>query len=208
VSEAAAGNYLKPARAVFAYAVGEEYIEISPFTKVPRGRLSSCNTKREHREWTTADVERLIRVAYERDEREVLARETDASGRTPQQEYGLAIELKLRLGLRLGELLGVRHSDFVTEERGGVKSHVLLIKRQWTKDGGVDSPKTDYSVRRIPLLPAEYAKVAARKLRIGMGTRISSSRGSAAGTLRFTRTSDGGAGTRPSGMRASRTGRR
>jgi hypothetical protein len=99
VSEAAAGNYLKPARAVFAYAVGEEYIEISPFTKVPRGRLSSCNTKREHREWTTADVERLIRVAYERDEREVLARETDASGRTPQQEYGLAIELKLRLGL-------------------------------------------------------------------------------------------------------------
>jgi integrase len=105
---------------------------------------------REHREWTTEEIERLIRIAYERDAR------PEARG-----EYALAIECKLRTGARLGELLGAQYGD--------LKDGILQVRRQWTKDGRVAEPKTKKSLRRIPLTPSLSAKIAARKLRTGAG---------------------------------------
>lgn len=151
-SSSTVANYLKPARGVFAHAVEEEYISASPFAGVKRGKLPSCNVTREHREWSTEDVNRFIVSAYERDARPDALR-----------DYGLLIELKVRLGLRLGELLGLQYADFDKGEG------VLHVRRQWTRDGRVDVPKTKKSLRRVTVPQSLYAKVAARKLRLGAG---------------------------------------
>ena len=153
LAEATVGNYLKPARGMFEFAVLEEYISVSPFALVPRGRLSSCNKTREHREWTTAEVLLLIEKGYELDARP-----------KARAEYGLGVEMKVRTGARLGELLGGRHSN-IDFEQG-----VWTISSQWTKDGEyVDYVKTEKSLRRVPLAPALLQKIAARKLRLGAG---------------------------------------
>lgn len=157
LSESTVSNYLKPARATFEHAVLAGHIAVSPFAQVPRGRLPSCNSRRDHREWTTADIQRLIACGYELDARP-----------EARAEYGLLIEAKIRLGLRLGELLGVQYGDFVAEEvEPGQRVYVLRVARQWTKDGRVDTPKTPKALRRIPVSQDLYAKIAARRLRLG-----------------------------------------
>jgi integrase len=151
LSEATVANYLKPLRGTFEYAA-LEYAVPNPFLQVPRGRLSSCNRTREHREWTTADVLNLIARGYELDER------PDA-----RAQYGLAIETKLRTGARLGELLGMRYGD-IDRDQG-----VWSITAQWTREGELTEPKTKKSLRRVPLAPELLRKLAARKLRTGSG---------------------------------------
>jgi integrase len=126
------------------------YIQVNPFTQVPRGRLSSCNATREHREWTSAEIQALIEVGYKLDER-----------KGAQAEYGFAIELKLRSGARLGELLGARYGDFDFTEG------VWNVRFRWTRDRRIDVPKTKKSVRRIPLAPDVLRKIAEPKLRLG-----------------------------------------
>lgn len=153
LAEATVANYLKPLRGTFEYAA-LEYSVANPFQRIPRGRLSSCNKTREHREWTTADVLRLIAEGYMLDERKVA-----------QAEYGLAIETKVRTGARLGELSGSRYRDIRFEEG------VWVIAGQWTRDGEwVEYTKTQKSLgRRVPLAPQLVKKIAARKLRTGSG---------------------------------------
>jgi integrase len=77
--------------------------------------------------------------------------------------YGLAIEMKLRTGARLGELLGVRYGE-INFERG-----VWTIAAQWTREGVLAAPKTKKSTRRVPLASELVMKLAARKLREGAG---------------------------------------
>jgi integrase len=152
LSESTVGNYLKPARGLFEYAVLKGYIAADPFKQIPRGKLSSCNTRREHREWTTKDVRRLIEKAYELDARD-----------EARAEYGLAIEFKLRTGGRLGEVLGARYGDIDFE------AGVWIVSAQWTSDNELAPPKTHKSARRVPLAPDLVKKIAARKLRVGAG---------------------------------------
>jgi integrase len=151
LAEATVANYLKPLRGTFEYA-GLEYHIPNPFLLVPRGRLSSCNRTREHREWTTKEVLRLIAEGYALDARK------DA-----RAEYGLAIETKVRTGARLGELLGSRYGD-IDFENG-----VWNISAQWSREGKLTKPKTTKSIRRVPLAPELVKKIAARKLRTGSG---------------------------------------
>jgi integrase len=151
LAEATVANYLKPLRGTFEYAALEYYVP-NPFHQVPRGRLSSCNRTREHREWTTKEVLRLIAEGYKLDER-----------KDKRAEYGLAIETKLRTGVRLGELLGSRYGD-VDFEHG-----VWSITAQWSREGELTEPKTAKSTRRVPLPPELVKRIAARKLRTGSG---------------------------------------
>jgi integrase len=153
LSEATVANYLKPARGLFEYAVLQGYVSVNPFAQVPRGRLSTCNTTREHREWTTDEVRRVIEEGYNLDARP-----------EARADYGLAIEMKLRTGARLGELLGVRYDDIDFE------TGVWVVSAQWTRDGTLTEPKTKKSTgRRVPLAPELIKKLAARKLRAGAG---------------------------------------
>ena len=119
----------------------------------------SCNATRKHHEWTSADVDRLIEVAHERDSRP-----------EARQDYGLAIEVKIRLGLRLGELLGLQYRDFVLEAVDGQKHHVVTVRRQWSQDSQVkERTKGKAGSRRVPLTLPLFAKIAERKLRLGAG---------------------------------------
>jgi integrase len=151
LAEATVANYLKPLRGTFEFAALEYYVP-NPFLQVPRGRLSSCNRTREHREWTSNDVLRLIAEGYKLDER-----------KGKRAEYGLAIETKLRTGARLGELLGSRYGDIDFEHC------VWSITAQWSREGELTEPKTAKSTRRVPLAPELVKKIAARKLRTGSG---------------------------------------
>lgn len=153
LSEATVANYLKPARGMFEYAVLNNGLAVSPFQLVPRGRLSSCNKTREHREWTTEDVQRLIGCRYELDGRP-----------EARVAHGLTLETKVRTGVRLGELLGQRYGDIDFE------AGVWKVSGQWTRDGRyADWTKTEKSLRRVPLAPELVRKIAARKLRRGEG---------------------------------------
>jgi integrase len=166
---------------MFEYAVLNGGLAVSPFALVPRGRLSSCNKTRQHREWTTAEVQWLIAKRYELDKRP-----------ESRSEYGLSVEMKVRTGARLGELLGGRYGD-IDFEQG-----VWHINRQFTKDGRfVDYTKTKKGIRRVPLAPELLKKIAARKLRRGEGDSgyIHTTR-AGVGRCR-TRASVAGAGIRP-----------
>jgi integrase len=152
-SEATVANYLKPARGMFDYALLQGYIPVNPFTQIPRRRLSSCNRTRQHREWTSEEVHRVIEEGHK----------LDALKGARAKLYGLAIEMKLRTGARLGELLGARYGDI------DVKNHVWKITFQWTREGALAEPKTEKAKRRIPITPELAAKIAARKLATGAG---------------------------------------
>jgi integrase len=151
LSESSVANYMKPLRRIMEFAVLKGYREINPFQQVPRNTLASCNRTREHREWTTVEVLRLIEEGHKLDAR-----------KGSRAEYGLAIEFKLRTGARLGEVLGARYGD-IDFEQG-----VWKINGQWTRDGErVDYVKTKKSLRRVPLAPQVLKKIAARKLHAG-----------------------------------------
>jgi len=144
---------MKPLRRIMEFAVLKGYREIDPFKQVPRNTLSSCNVTREHYEWTTADVLRLIEEGYALDAR-----------KNARADYGLAIEFKIRTGGRLGEVLGARYGD-IDFEQG-----VWKISGQWTRDGErVEYTKTKKGLRRVPLAPQMVKKIAARKLHAGAG---------------------------------------
>jgi integrase len=152
LSESSRANYLKPARRVFDFAVFKKAIAVSPFSQAPRDSLPSCNTQREHHEWTTEEVERFIRVAHERDER-----------REARRGYGDQIELMVRTGLRIGEASGLRFSDIDHEDK------VLHVRRQWTKHGKVvDYVKTKASRRRVPLTDELIEKLNFRQSFLGL----------------------------------------
>lgn len=152
LAPATVANYLKPLRGLCEYA-SLKYCLPNPFQAVPRGRLSSCNTVREHREWTTVEVLRLIEAGHALDARS-----------TSRADYGLSIEFKLRTGARLGELLGARYAD-IDFEQG-----IWRVCGQWTRDGEhVPYAKTKKSLRRVPLAPQMVKKLAARKLSKGAG---------------------------------------
>ena len=151
-SESTAANYMKPLRGLCEYAA-LKYKLPNPFLQVPRGRLSSCNVTREHREWTTEEVLRLIEEGYKLDAR-----------KTSRADYGLCIEFKLRTGARLGEVLGARYGDL------DLTDGVWRISGQWTRDGEhVPCAKTKKGLRRVPLSPQMVKKLASCKLATGAG---------------------------------------
>jgi len=159
-SESAAANTLKPLRGTFRFAQREKkWISRNPCEEISDSYRISCNATREHREWTSAEVDRLIRVGHERDTRP-----------EARQDYGLGIEVKLRLGLRLGELLGLRYRDIALEDVSGEKRAVVTVQRQWTKSGQIkERTKGKVGSRRVPLTLALHKKIAERKLRLGAG---------------------------------------
>jgi len=159
-SESAVANTLKPLRGTLDFAHRhKKWISRNPAAEISDDYRVNCNAKRKHHEWTSGEVDRLIAVAYERDNR-----------RDAKQEYGLAIETKIRLGLRLGELLGLRFGDILLEEVGGEKRAVATIRRQWSNGGQVkERTKGKVGSRRVPLTPALYRKVVERRLKLGAG---------------------------------------
>jgi integrase len=160
LSESGAANVQKPLRGLLDHAVLAEDTPVNPYRQIPRGKVSSCNTKREHHEWTTEEVERFIRTAHEFDEREHARR-----------AYGDQVELMVRCGLRLAEASGLRFSDIDRD------SGVLHVRRQFTKRGQVvEYTKTKAGRRRVPLteehVRAWNRVVAETGLKLAEGVKV------------------------------------
>ena len=123
-----------------SYAVAEGYIQSNPAASI---NLSRGN--KPQIEILTRDEQlRLFQASY-------------------QHRYGVFIRLVLFTGLRLGELLGLRWEDL------DVQSSMLHIRRTLNRLNKIDrpaspgentteiviqTPKTQNSIRSIPLLPA------------------------------------------------------
>jgi integrase len=137
---------------VFEYA-SLKYGLANPFRAVPRGRLATCTTTRQHREWTSEEILRLIEAGHALDARS-----------TSRAEYGLLIEFLIRTGARLGEVLGCRYCDL------DVGEGVWQVSGQWTRDRKrVAYGKTRKSLQRVPLAASMVNKLAAKKLAAGVG---------------------------------------
>ena len=152
LSESGTANICKPLRGLLDHAVLCGDISVSPYRQVPRGKLSSCNTKRRHHEWTGEQVEDFIRTAYAFDERK------DA-----QRSYGLQVEFMIRTGTRIAEASGVRFSDIDRAAK------VIHVRRQFSRRGQVhEYTKTAAGRRRIPVTDELLAKLAFRQSFLGL----------------------------------------
>jgi integrase len=152
LSESGAANLQKPLRGLCDHAVLCGDIAVSPYRQVPRGKLSSCNTKRRHHEWTTEEIERFIAVAHVFDLRK------DA-----RRSYGDQVELTVRLGLRIAEASGLRFSDIDHEQK------VIHVRRQFSLRGEVpEYTKTRPGRRRIPLTDELLERLALRQSFYGL----------------------------------------
>ena len=146
-AESTIANALKPMSGTLGHAVFTGLIAVNPMTQIPRGYRPSCNVTRDHHEWTTEEVDRIILTARDLDGR------SDA-----RRSYALIIEVLLRTGLRLGECLGLRFGDIDFEQS------VINVRNSWTKDSKLGPVKTTASNRRVPITPELLKQLAARSL--------------------------------------------
>lgn len=148
-SQSTIANAVKPLNGLLGFALFKGLIATNPMSQIPRGYKPSCNVKRDHREWTTTEVDRVIAEARKRDARP-----------EAQQSYALAIEVLLRCGLRLGEMLALRQQDIDFEHE------VLLIRNSWTKDSKLGPVKTSASERRVPVTRDLIGRLMMRSLHL------------------------------------------
>ena len=139
-------NRLKPAVGTFGHAVFRGWITVSPWSQLPRGYRPNCNATREHREWTAADVVKVIAASEELD-----ARPESHLAYTP------IIRFLLATGCRLGETLGAQWGDL------DLKSGLFTVSRSFTRDSKIGAPKTKSSLRRVPLTDDAVAFLKAHR---------------------------------------------
>jgi integrase len=138
-------NHLKPIRASFAYAIRRGMASYNPVDQLEPDELPAAST-RKARIPTDEEIADLFSAA---------ARFVSRRG----YDYHPLLELAIYAGLRKGEVLGLEWQDFDPAAR------CLYVRRQWTKDGLVDEPKTKASTRRVPLPAATVKRLAELKLR-------------------------------------------
>jgi integrase len=162
LSESGAANVQKPLRGLLDHAVLTGDIAVNPYRQIPRGKLSSCNTKREHHESTTEEIERFIATAQEFDLRDAARR-----------KYADQVEFMVRYGPRIAEASGIKPKDLeaVTKVKDGEEYTLYFVNicRQFTKRGEVvERVKTKSSARRIPITKDMYDKLRFRQSFYGL----------------------------------------
>ena len=118
-------NTLKPLTGTFKFAARRGLVTQNPVAVLTSDERPTPG-RREHRELTPEEVERLLAVAE-------------------QYSYFSLVKTAIFSGLRLGELLGLTWAD-VDFEHGE-----LHVWRQWTTGGGFSEPKTASSIRNVVL---------------------------------------------------------
>jgi integrase len=148
-AEATISNVLEPLAGTLAHAVFKGLIAANPMNQVPRGLRPSSATTREHREWTSEEVDRVISEA----------RKLDARSES-RCSYAFLTEFLLRTGVRLGEALGAQFGDVDFD------ASLFHVRRQLTKDGRLAEPMTKKAIRRVPLAPGLLQRLATRSLEL------------------------------------------
>ena len=129
-------NYCKPAQAIMELAVRRHLISVSPFDLLTADERPKRTEAEPPHEWTDEELEALYRAS-------------EAIAAKPESRYDYAPLLRLtaRLGLRGGEVLGLRWQDFNKD------TEHLHIREQWLRTGEYGPTKTKAAVRSIALPP-------------------------------------------------------
>lgn len=141
-------NYLKPLQGVLSLAVRKGLITTNPFNHLTKDDRPKRNEKPPAHEWTDEEVTALLEAS------EQLARNPDS-----HYDYTPLLRLASRIGLRLGEVLGLRWEDFDKD------ASTLHIRRQWLRTGEYGPTKTPAGVRRIALPSALRDELITLRLR-------------------------------------------
>lgn len=148
LSPSTIANHLGVLRGVLAFGVRRGYIGSNPFNHLTSDDRPQARKKGRPYEWSDESVSALLDASRR------LAREPEA-----RYDYSTLLLLTARLGLRLGEVLGLQWQDFDKDE------NTLTIQRQWTRLGEYAEPKTDSALRRIPLSSEIKDELIALRLR-------------------------------------------
>lgn len=127
-------NYIKPLQGTLKLAVRRGLIPHNPFTHLTDDDRPAAGTKKEAHVWSDEELEALL-----------AASERLALKPTSNYDYTPLLRLTGRLGLRLGEVLGLQWEDFDKE------AGALHVRRQWLVSGEYGPPKTAAGIRSIPL---------------------------------------------------------
>jgi integrase len=139
-------NYLKPLQGTMAYGVRRRLIASNPFDVMTSDDRPRRKEREDPYEWSDDELEALYRAS-----------ETLAAKPESRYDYSHLIRISAKLGLRLGEALGLQWRDF---DRGGS----LSVKRQWTRYGEYGPTKTPAAVRSIALPPGVRDELIALRL--------------------------------------------
>lgn len=131
-------NYLKPLQGVLALAVRRRWISANPFDVLTADDRPEKRTREAPHNWTSEELAALLAASA-----------AQAAHEASRYDYTPMLRLAAALGLRLGELLGLRWEDFDKDADDG--AGVLQIRRQWLRTGEYGDPKTKAGTRRIPL---------------------------------------------------------
>jgi integrase len=127
-------NYLKPLQGTLKLAVRRRLIADNPFAHLTDDDRPAAGTKKEPHVWSDEELEALLAASRKL-----------AGKPVSNYDYTPLLRLTARLGLRLGEVLGLQWGDF--EKTGSL----LQVRRQWLVSGHYGPPKTAAGVRSIPL---------------------------------------------------------
>jgi integrase len=141
-------NYLKPLRGIMALALRRKLTPANPFEVLTADDRPKRAEKQPVHEWTDRELTALHSAAQQ-------------LARNPQSRFDYAplIRITERLGLRLGEALGLRWEDF---DRN---TSTLTVCRQWLRTGEYGPTKTRAGVREIALPHALRDELIALRLR-------------------------------------------
>jgi integrase len=128
--------------------VRRRILSANPFDHLLPDDRPTREDKPPPHEWTPEEVDALIAAA-----------EDAARKPATRYDYSPLLRLSARLGLRLGEALGLRWEDFERDEGS------LHVRRQWLRSGEYGPTKTPAGVRRIPLPPDLRDELIALRLR-------------------------------------------
>lgn len=141
-------NYLKPLQGVLALAVRRRLISADPFGHLTRDDRPKREEKKPAYVWADEEVDALL-----------AASEKNAAKRDAHYDYTSLLRLVAMLGLRLGEVLGLRWEDFDKDDSA------LHVCRQWLRSGEYGPTKTPAGVRRIAIPPTLRDELIALRLR-------------------------------------------
>jgi integrase len=141
LSRSSISNYLKPANQAMRLAVRRGLIPSDPFQVLTDDERPQRAERRPAHEWTQAELDHLLRAA-----------EKLAARPIAKADYTPIHRLAERLGLRLGEILGLQWGDFDYE------AGTLTIERQWTVAKECGPPKTRAGAR-VLFLPDDLGEM-------------------------------------------------
>ncbi len=141
-------NYLKPLQGVLGLAVRRGLIASNPFDHLTSDDRPKRTANKEPHMWTDEEIDALLAASR------AIAAESPS-----RYDYTDLLMLTARLGLRVGEVTGLQWQDFDATDS------TLTVRRQWSRFGEYEEPKTNAGRRRIPLPDDLRELLIERKLR-------------------------------------------